>query len=96
MRTISYIVPEEYDGAKVYTFLKTYMKISLTLLRSLKRRSEGCGKFRVYMLQSTIYIEPQEEDCDIGEMYERAKRVFGIVGVARAAESFFHTSAESR
>lgn len=57
-----------------------------TLLRTLRRRSEGCGKFRVYMLQSTIYIEPQEDSCDIGEMYERAKRVFGIVGVARAAE----------
>ncbi len=41
MRTISYIVPEEYDGAKVYTFLKTHMKISLTLLRSLKRVEDG-------------------------------------------------------
>ena len=41
MRTISYVVPEEYDGAKVYTFLKTHMKISLTLLRSLKRVEDG-------------------------------------------------------
>ena len=41
MRTISYIVPEEYDGAKVYSFLKTHMKISLTLLRSLKRVEDG-------------------------------------------------------
>lgn len=41
MRTISYTVPEEYDGAKVYTFLKTHMKISLTLLRSLKRVEDG-------------------------------------------------------
>ena len=41
MRTITYVVPEEYDGAKVYTFLKTYMKISLGLLRSLKRVDDG-------------------------------------------------------
>lgn len=41
LRTISYVVPEEYDGAKVYTFLKTHMKISLTLLRSLKRVDDG-------------------------------------------------------
>lgn len=41
MRTISYTVPPEYDGAKVYTFLKTHMKISLTLLRSLKRVEDG-------------------------------------------------------
>lgn len=41
MRTISYVVPVEYDGAKVYTFLKTHMKISLTLLRSLKRVPDG-------------------------------------------------------
>lgn len=41
MRTISYIVPPEYDGAKVYTFLKTHMKISLSLLRSLKRVENG-------------------------------------------------------
>lgn len=41
MRTISYTVPPEYDGAKVYTFLKTHMKISLSLLRSLKRVDDG-------------------------------------------------------
>ena len=41
MRTISYNVPPEYDGEKVYTFLKTHMKISLTLLRSLKRVEDG-------------------------------------------------------
>ncbi len=41
MRTISYTVPKEYDGEKLYTFLKTHMKISLTLLRSLKRVENG-------------------------------------------------------
>lgn len=41
MRTISYVVPPEYDGAKLYTFLRSYMKISLTLLRSLKRVENG-------------------------------------------------------
>ncbi len=56
------------------------------LLKSLRRRSEACGKFRIYMLQSTIYIEPAGETCDLDAMYERAKHVFGIVRVTRAAE----------
>lgn len=57
-----------------------------TLLRTLRRRSQACGSFKVYMLQSTIYIEPQDEYCDLDRMYERARRVFGIVRVTRAAE----------
>ena len=61
-------------------------RFETTLLRTLRRRSEACGKFKVYMLQSTIYVEPLDENCQIDEMYERAKRVFGIVRVARAAE----------
>ncbi|MBP5209355.1 MAG: tRNA 4-thiouridine(8) synthase ThiI [Clostridia bacterium] len=56
------------------------------LLRSLRRRAETCGRFRVYMLQSTVYIEPQDETCDLTRMHELACRVFGLVGVVRAAE----------
>ena len=56
------------------------------LLRSLRRRAEACGHFRIYLLQSTIYIEPKDDACDLDGMYEQAKRVFGLVRVTRAAE----------
>ncbi len=41
MRTINYIVPEEWSGEKVGVFLRTYEKVSLGLLRSLKRTENG-------------------------------------------------------
>lgn len=41
MRTISFTVPPEYDGKTVYNFLKGKMRISLGLLRSLKRTENG-------------------------------------------------------
>lgn len=41
MRSLSFTVSEKYDGAKVYTFLKCEVKISLRLLRTLKRIDRG-------------------------------------------------------
>lgn len=41
MRRIEFIIPPEYDGKTVYTFLKGKAKISLGLLRSLKRVENG-------------------------------------------------------
>ena len=39
----------------------------------------------MYYQQSTIYVEPQTDECDMDGMYDAAKKVFGIVGVNRAA-----------
>lgn len=55
------------------------------LLKELRRRASPHGTFKIHYLQSTIYIEPQNDDCDMDAMYETAKKVFGIVGVNRAA-----------
>lgn len=41
MRTIEFTVTPEYDGKTVYTYLKGKAKISLALLRSLKRVENG-------------------------------------------------------
>ena len=54
------------------------------LVKELRRRASPYGKFKIYYKQSTIYVEPQCEECDMDGMYEAAKRVFGIVGVNRA------------
>ena len=54
------------------------------LVKELRRRASPYGKFKIYYKQSTIYVEPQCDECDMDGMYEAAKRVFGIVGVNRA------------
>jgi len=55
------------------------------LVKELRRRASPYGTFRIYCKQSTIYVEPQSEDCDMDGMYTAARRVFGIVAVNRAA-----------
>lgn len=55
------------------------------LVKELRRRASPYGSFKIYFKQSTVYVEPQDEFCDMDGMYEAAKRVFGIVGVNRAA-----------
>ena len=55
------------------------------LVKELRRRASPYGNFKIYYKQSTIYIEPTAEGCDMDGMYKAAKKVFGIVGVNRAA-----------
>lgn len=55
------------------------------LCRELKYRAARHGDFSIYRAQSTIYIEPQDESADIDGMLEATLKVFGIVGVSRAA-----------
>ena len=55
------------------------------LIKELRRRASPYGTFKIYFKQSTVYVEPKDEFCDMDGMYEAAKRVFGIVGVNRAA-----------
>lgn len=55
------------------------------LTKELKQRAARHGHFAISHRQSTIYIEPQDDACDIDGMVESARRVFGLVGVTRAA-----------
>ena len=54
------------------------------LVKELRRRASPYGEFKIYFKQSTIFVEPQNDECDMDGMYETAKKVFGIVGVNRA------------
>lgn len=56
-----------------------------TLIKELRRRASPYGSFKIYFKQSTIYVEPKDDGCDMEGMYEAAKKVFGIVAVNRAA-----------
>ena len=55
------------------------------LIKELRRRASPYGTFKIYFKQSIVYVEPQDEFCDMEGMYEAAKKVFGFVGVTRAA-----------
>ena len=54
------------------------------LVNNVRRRLRKFGSFQVYVRQSTIYVEPQKDDCDMEAALTAARQVFGIVSVVRA------------
>ena len=54
------------------------------LMSNIRRRLQHCGKFQVVSRQSTIYVEPAGEGCDMEEAYALYKRIFGVIAVTRA------------
>ncbi len=54
------------------------------LVKNIKRRIKSLGKFKVWKAQSTIYVEPLEEDIDTDEATQRLSKVFGIAALTRA------------
>ncbi len=54
------------------------------LIKEMRTRIKRAGDFDVYYAQSTIYVEPKSDDCDIELALEYAKKVFGIVAINRA------------
>ena len=54
------------------------------LLKNIRRKLADLGKFRCYKAQSTMYIEPQEENIDLDEAVDRVRKVFGIAALTRA------------
>lgn len=55
------------------------------LMGNIRRRLAPIGKFRVYCIQSTVYVEAQGEGADMDGAVEALKNVFGIVAIVRAA-----------
>ena len=54
------------------------------LLGNIRWRLSRIGKFRVYILQSAIYVEG-EDGADMDSAFEELQKVFGIVALSRAA-----------
>ena len=54
------------------------------LQANIHRRLHPFGQFRVYTRQSTTYVEPKDDSCDVHGAYEALKKVFGIVGLSLA------------
>ncbi len=72
----------------------------MKLMSNIRRRTQRYGKFKIYSRQSTIYVEPVEETCDLDAAYDACKKVFGIIAIARAVpcakekEAIFATARE--
>ena len=50
---------------------------------NIRRRVKHFGSFRVYLKQSTIYVEPEDESCDVDGAWEACGTVFGIASMCR-------------
>ena len=59
-------------------------KFEAGLAKSIRHRLEDLGPFKVHSAQSTVFIEPQEDDLDVDEAFRRISKVFGIVKISRA------------
>ncbi len=53
------------------------------LKSNIRRRMSAFGKFRVSLTQSTVYVEPQDEACDVDAAWEACEAIFGVVSLCR-------------
>ena len=58
----------------------------MKMLKGLRQRARRIGNYKIFYSQSTVYIEPLDQDAidKIEEMTYQAKHVFGFVAVSRA------------
>ena len=53
------------------------------LRTNVKRRMRAYGNFDVYIMQSTVYVEPMDENCDVDGAWEACRSIFGVVSLCR-------------
>lgn len=53
------------------------------LRQNVRRRMKPYGNFDVYILQSTVYVEPQDENADVDGAWEACRAIFGVVSLCR-------------
>ncbi|MBE6978667.1 MAG: tRNA 4-thiouridine(8) synthase ThiI [Ruminococcaceae bacterium] len=53
------------------------------LRANVRRRMRFYGNFDVYLMQSTVYVEPMDEECDIDGAWEACRSIFGVVSLCR-------------
>lgn len=54
------------------------------LMGNARRRLKKHGSFQVYTRQSTTYVEPQDEGCDLEGAWQAMGKLFGVAGLCRA------------
>ena len=53
------------------------------LRQNIRRRMKAYGNFDVYILQSTVYVEPEDENADVEGAWEACKSIFGVNSICR-------------
>ena len=53
------------------------------LRSNVRRRMKAYGEFDVYLMQSTVYVEPMNEECDVDGAWEACRSIFGVVRLCR-------------
>ena len=56
-----------------------------TLLKNIKNSLLAAGDFQVKYAQSTVYVIPKNEDCDMALAEEKISKIFGIIAYTKAA-----------
>ena len=51
------------------------------LRQNVRRRMKRYGNFDVYLMQSTVYIEPMDEQADVDGAWEACRSIFGVVSL---------------
>lgn len=54
-----------------------------TLRQNIRRRMRHFGNFDVYLMQSTVYVEPMDEEADVDGAWEACHSIFGVVSICR-------------
>lgn len=54
------------------------------LIKNMKRRLNDLGSFEFTKSQSTIMVDPLDEDIDLDDAVDIVSRVFGIAALSRA------------
>ena len=53
------------------------------LRSNVKRRMRHYGNFDVYLMQSTVYVEPMDDEADVDGAWEACHSIFGVVSLCR-------------
>lgn len=53
------------------------------LRQNVRRRLKSYGNFDVYIMQSTLYVEPMDETADVEGAWEACRCIFGVVSICR-------------
>ena len=53
------------------------------LRQNVRRRMKPFGEFDVYIMQSTVYVEPLNEEADVEGAWEACHSIFGVVSLCR-------------
>ena len=53
------------------------------LKTNVTRRMRPFGEFKVNILQSTVYVEPENDECDMEGAWEACHAIFGVISLCR-------------